>query len=200
MHLRHQRQRAQALVPVRAAAGRPERRQVRLTYATASRGGEVKERIVEPYTIIPYGRSWQMIAFCHLRTAVIQFKVDRVRSASLLDQNYVIPSDFDLAAYQGDAWGTMRGPEYPAEDVALLFEPEAGRWVAEESWHRSQQVEVQPDGCVEVRFHVGVTPEMVNWLMYYGARVTVLAPEWLRERVREEHTRAVECAKPKEER
>ena len=74
--------------------------------------------------------------------------------------------------------------------MVLLFEAEAGRWVAEERWHKSQESEVLPDGRVRMRFQVGVTPEMVSWLLYYGCRVEVEEPAWLRERVREEHGRA----------
>jgi predicted DNA-binding transcriptional regulator YafY len=167
-----------------------ERRQVRIRYVTASRGGEVKERVVEPYHIMPYGRSWHLIAYDHLRQEVIQFKVDRVQEAELLETTYTIPADFDIDTYLGDAWGLMRGAAREPERVVLLFEPEAGRWVAEEIWHKSQISEMLPDGRVLVKFYVGITPEMVNWLLYYGSRVQVLEPEWLREQVVEEHRRA----------
>ncbi len=86
----------------------------------------------------------------------------------------------------------MRGAAGEPEPVVLLFEPEAGRWVAEETWHKSQQTETLPDGRVRVTFYVGVTPEMVSWLLYYGARVQVVEPAWLRERVGEEHRAAWE--------
>lgn len=159
---------------------------------TGSRGGEANERIVEPYHIMPYGRSWHLIAYDHRRQEVLQFKVDRVEEAELLDTSYAIPADFDPDVYLGDSWGVMRGAAGEPEEVELLFEPEAGRWVAEEHWHKSQQSETLPDGRVRVTFHVGITPEMVSWLLYYGARVQVVAPEWLLERVAEEHRRAVE--------
>lgn len=171
-----------------------ERRQVRIHYVTASRGGEVSERVVQPYHIIPYGRSWQLIAYDHRRDAVLQFKIDRVQEAELLEETYSIPADFDLDAYLGDTWGVMRGAAGEPERVVLLFEPEAGRWVVEEEWHKSQQAEVLPDGRVRMTFYVGITPEMVNWLLYYGSRVQVLEPQWLRERVAEEHRRAAEQA------
>jgi len=167
-----------------------ERRQVRIQYATASRGGKVTERIVEPYHIMPYGRSWHLIAYDHLRQEVLQFKIDRVQEAELLEATYTIPADFDIDTYLGDAWGLMRGAAREPERVVLLFEPEAGCWVAEEIWHKSQESEVLPDGRVQITFYVGVTPEMVNWLLYYGSRVRILEPEWLRERVAEEHRRA----------
>ena len=167
-----------------------ERRQVRMVYATGSRGGRVTERVVEPYHIMPYGRSWHLIAYDHRRKEVLQFKVDRVEEAEILDTTYTVPRDFDLDTYMGDAWGLMRGAAGEPEPVELLFEPEACRWVTEETWHHSQQSETLPDGRVRVTFHVGITPEMVSWLLYYGSRVKVVAPGWLGERVAEEHRRA----------
>ncbi len=167
-----------------------ERRQVRMAYATASRAGQITERLIEPYHILAYNRSWHMIAYDHHRQEVLQFKIDRVQKAEILDTTYTIPADFDVDGYLGDAWGLMRGAAGAPERVVLFFEPEAGRWVTEEVWHKSQQSEVLPDGRVQVTFYVGVTPEMVSWLLYYGARVEVVEPAWLRERVREEHRRA----------
>jgi len=167
-----------------------EQRQIRIVYAVASRGGATGERIVEPYHMMPYGRSWYLIAFDHKQQGILQFKIDRIHEAELLETKYSIPADFDVEVYLGDTWGIMRGAAGKPEQVELLFDPEAGRWVAEETWHKSQQSEVLPDGRVRVTFHVGITPEMVSWLLYYGARVQVLTPDWLRERVAEEHRRA----------
>jgi predicted DNA-binding transcriptional regulator YafY len=169
-----------------------ERKQVEILYATASRRGEIQARTIEPYHLLPYGRSWQLIAYDHKRQAVREFKLDRIQSASLLDSAYTIPPTFDIDAYLGDGWGLMRGSARPTEEVSLLFEPEAGRWVTEEDWHKSQQTEDLPDGRVRVTFQVGVTPEMVSWLMHYGEQVRVEKPDWLRDEVREKHRKAAE--------
>jgi predicted DNA-binding transcriptional regulator YafY len=169
-----------------------EGRKARMVYETRSRDGAVSERVVRPYHIMPYVRSWQLVAYCELREAVRMFKVDRIREATLLDERYRIPDDFDLDTYMGAAWGLMRGEAGEPVDVVLRFGPEAGRWVAEEYWHPSQQAEEQPDGSVLFRLQVAVTPEFVNWLLYYGSRVEVLEPPGLRERVAEEHRRAAE--------
>jgi predicted DNA-binding transcriptional regulator YafY len=74
----------------------------------------------------------------------------------------------------------------------LRFSPEAGRRVAEEHWHASQQVEEQPGGSVLFRLRIPVTPDFVNWLLYYGSRVEVLSPPELRQELAEEHRLAVE--------
>ena len=163
-----------------------EGRKIRVVYETLSRKGEATERIVHPYYIMPYVRSWYLIAYCEWRKDTRIFKVDRIREATLLNERYQIPDDFDLEAYLGPTWGIMRGEAGDPVEVVLRFEPEAGRWVAEEFWHPTQRVEEQPDGTVLFRLHVAITPELVNWLLSYGSRVEVLEPPELRERVVEE--------------
>jgi predicted DNA-binding transcriptional regulator YafY len=164
---------------------------VRILYGTGSRGGEVNERVVRPYHVMPYVRSWQLIAFCELRGKVRMFKVDRIQEAALLDEHYSIPADFDVESYMGMAWGMMRGGKQESEDVTLRFKPEAGRWVSEEQWHKSQKVETTADGSVLFRLHIPITPEFVNWVLYYGSRVEVIEPEGLRQKVAGEHQKAV---------
>lgn len=169
-----------------------ERLRVQISYAAASHKGSPPSRIIEPYSLVPYGRSWHLIAYDHFRQTVLQFKVDRVRSAEILTETYTIPADFDLDEYLGDAWGMMRGAAGEAERVSLLFEPLPGQWVSEERWHKSQQIEILADGRMRMTLLVGVTPEMVNWLLYYGEQVYVEEPAWLRDKVRERHRLAAE--------
>lgn len=164
-----------------------ELRKARVVYSTRSRGGELSERVVHPYHIMPYVRSWQLIAYCEKRQDVLMFKVDRIHAITLLDEHYAVPKDFNLDDYLGATWGMLRGDASEPVDVVLRFSPEAGAWVSEEQWHSSQQVEEQADGSVLFKLHIAVTAEFVNWLMYYGSRVRVLEPEWLRDRVIEEH-------------
>ncbi len=167
-----------------------QRYKVRITYETRSRGGEVSERTISPYHIKLHVRSWHVIAYCENRQSVRTFKIDRIREASLPGTRYTIPNDFNLNDYLGDTWGIMSGDGQAPIDVVLLFEPEAGHWVIEEHWHPSQSSEEQPDGSILFRLKLAPTPEFVNWLLYYGSRVKVVEPEFLREKVRGEHLKA----------
>ncbi|MBI9047431.1 MAG: transcriptional regulator [Anaerolineaceae bacterium] len=168
-----------------------ERKKIQMIYLTQNQD-QAKQRIVEPYAILPYGRSWFLVAYDHYREAVLQFKLDRVQQAEILEETYHIPEDFDLDDYLGDGWGMMRGAAKETEEVHLIFDEIAGRWVSEEIWHKSQQIQQLPDGRFDVCFHVGITPEMINWLLYYGSHVQVIEPEWLREKLCVEHKRAWE--------
>lgn len=167
-----------------------EGRKVRIMYKTSSRGGDLNERVVRPYHLMPYVRSWQLIGHCEKRDTVLMFKVDRILQATIMEEKYSIPADFDAAEYLGPAWGVMRSSGSDPVDVVLRFEARAGGWVAEEHWHPSQKVEELPDGRIVFKLHVVPTPEFVNWILYYGSRVEVLAPQELRERVADEHRSA----------
>jgi predicted DNA-binding transcriptional regulator YafY len=169
-----------------------QRRKLRILYETRSRGGEINERVVHPYALMPYIRSWQIVSYCELRKRTLIFKVDRIREAAILGEKYQIPADFDLDEYLGAGWGLMRGEAKEPEDVCLCFDSDAGHWAAEEHWHASQTFTELPDGRMEMHLHVAITPEFINWLLYYGARVVVCEPCWLREAVREAHMKAVE--------
>lgn len=169
-----------------------ERRKLEIVYSTARRQGAISQRVVHPYHIMPYVRSWQLIAYCENRQAVIMFKVDRIQKATLLDDTYEVADSFDPEKYMGNAWGVVRTVDQQPEEVELHFAPDAGRWVAEEYWHKSQQVEEQPDGSVIFRLNIAVTPEFVNWVLYYGSRVEVKRPNHLRTAVAAEHRQAAE--------
>lgn len=163
---------------------------VNMIYETASRNGDVSERVVRPYAIMPYVRSWQLVAYCERRNAVLMFKLDRIQQASILTDHYQIPESFTLDSYMGGTWGAIRSDGGAAEDVQLHFDAQAGRWVAEEDWHPTQQVDHLENGSMLFRVNIVITPEFVKWVLYYGSQVKVIEPAHLRETVYAEHLRA----------
>jgi predicted DNA-binding transcriptional regulator YafY len=178
--------RTAALATLQVAVG--QRRQVRLEYAAASKDGEITVRVVDPYAVIPYGKSWHLVGYCHLRADVRLFKIDRIRRLDPLEERFPA-SDFDLAEFLGRGWGIMRGVEGPIEAVALRFHPPTASFVTEEAWHPSQRVAWQPDGTALFGVDVIVTPELRRWVYGYGSDVEVLAPEHLREWINDEARR-----------
>ncbi len=186
-------QRAQVLAAIERAIA--EGRKVRMTYASAVRGGETSERVVRPYTAMRYLRSWYVIGYCERRGDVRMFKVGRIRSLSQTSERYEIPRDFDLDAYFGGGWGILRSADARPEHVVLVFNPEAGRWICDETWHPAQAVTTAADGSVRFAVDVPVTPELVRWVLGYGARVRVESPASLRAAVVAEAEAVVRAAR-----
>lgn len=148
-----------------------EGRKARIVYATGSRGGEISERVIEPYAVSPYEGSWMITAYDHRREEVRDFKVDRIVSVTLLDESYEISATFSMASYRGPAWGVLRGEASAPVEIALLFDGEAGRWVQEEGRAEAMAFEPQADEQMIARLTAGVTPEFIRWILWWPAPV-----------------------------
>ncbi len=168
-----------------------DRRKVELTYVSASRNNAVTERMVAPYRLMPYERSYQLIGYDDLRHEVRMFKVDRIQRCQITTESFAEPSDFDVGKYLGDTWGVLRGEALAAEEVILRFSIRAAAWVRDEQWHRSQQVEVLTDGGLVMSFHCAITNELMRWVLSFGAEVDVKQPSKLRQWLLQEARRIV---------
>ena len=155
-------------------------------------GSQQADRLVDPYTLLPYLKSWYLIGMCHLRKEVRMFKVDRIQAIARTGEHFAVPEGFDLASYLGHTWGLLRGEAGVPEEVVLEFAPEAARWVRDEEWHPSQRVEDLPDGRVRLTFYVGITPEMRRWVLGFGRQVRVVRPTHLAEWMVQEARAVVE--------
>lgn len=166
-----------------------DRRLVNIWYWAADRP-DAQERVIAPY-FLEVSRSEPasyVLAFDRLRQALRTFKVERIQSATLLDEQYEIPPDWDPYAWLDASWGIM------AEDqvnVRLRFAASVSRRVHESVWHHSQQLEDLPGGDVLMTLKVGGTREIKSWIMSWGADVEVLDPPALRETIASDAERLV---------
>jgi len=159
------------------------RHTVEIVYRTASRGGDRVRRQFDPYGIVPFGRSWYVIGWCHLRRAIRTFKVDRMDEIRDTRYPFEIRPEFSLRDFLTANWGIFDAPGLPAEEVELEFSRTAAPWIAEEEWHPTQEIESLPDGGIRFRVRVPITPDFVRWVLNYGVEVTVVRPEALREQI-----------------
>jgi predicted DNA-binding transcriptional regulator YafY len=156
-------------------------RTVQLRYFSASRN-QTTRREVDPYRLWYANGALYLAAYCHLRESVRLFAVERIRSCTLTPHAFQLPLHFDLEAYVGDALRVMRGKPVTVE---LLFDEATAAWVKDRTWHPSQQVERRKDGRLLMTLRVAATPELVGWILSFGAGVRVLHPRELREAVQD---------------
>lgn len=161
-----------------------ENRAIRITYRTPYTG-ETSERLIQPLHLLCYMGNWHLIAFCTLREELRNFTLSRIekieQGTAKIDLPESLPS---VKKYIRQAFGVITGP-FSAE-VALRFRPALAARVSEQIWHDSQQMSMDDDGSLELTFPVAGFEEVVREILKYGADVEVVAPEDLREMVREE--------------
>jgi CRISPR-associated endonuclease/helicase Cas3 len=152
--------------------------------------GKVYEYVFAPYFIEPYaiGRTAHVIGYREPPGAIRTLKIERIRRIELLNEPYEIPEDFDPRELLAEAWGIWFTEEEPVE-VVLRFHPRVAHRVKESRWHRSEQLEEQPDGSIIWRARIAEPQEMLPWIRGWGADVEVLQPEELREMMANESRR-----------
>jgi len=146
--------------------------------------GQVFEYDFAPYFIEPYavGRTTHVIGWREPPGAERTFKIERIRRIELTEETYTIPEDFNPHDLLDSAWGIWYTEAEPVE-VVLRFHPRVAHRVRETRWHQSEQIEEQPDGSLLWRARVAEPQEMLPWIRGWGADVTVIAPEKLRDRM-----------------
>jgi len=146
--------------------------------------GRVYDYDFAPYFIEPYavGQTTHVIGWRKPPEAVRTFKLERIQRIELTTEPYAVPDDFDPRKRLADAWGIWYTEAEPVE-VVLRFHPRVAHRVRETRWHRSEQVEEQPDGSLIWRARVAEPQEMLPWIRGWGADVEVVEPPGLRDQM-----------------
>jgi predicted DNA-binding transcriptional regulator YafY len=158
-----------------------------------SPGEEVKEYVFSPYFLEPsaVGQSVYAIGWREPPDELRTLKVERICRAELIDERFALLEEFDPYNLLSHAWGIWYTDQPPVE-VALRFSPRVAGRVAETRWHPGERVEPQPDGSLIWRVEIAEPLEMLPWIRGWGADVEVLAPEGIREMLRQEMRAAAE--------
>jgi predicted DNA-binding transcriptional regulator YafY len=165
------------------ARGWSEGRVVEMTYDPGT--GQQKQTRVQTYFLEPDAalRSVYLIGHDEPADAMRTYKVERIQSASLTQDRYEIPSDFDPDRWLAHSWGIWSSDTTPTFRVRLRFDAAVAHRVREAIWHRSQQLTELTDGGVELAVTVAGIVEIKPWILSWGDGVEVLDPPELREAV-----------------
>lgn len=162
-----------------------DERCARLLYRSASRD-EDTERLVDPYALALQWGSWYMVGFCHLRSAMRTFRVDRIQRVTPTKERFSIPADFEVREYLER---TLRD-ELPHTVLVHLSATVAER--VRQAHGQWMKVTHLADGSITARFDVANLNWVTGWVLSFGAEARVIEPPELITRVREAAEGALE--------
>ncbi|NUU75156.1 helix-turn-helix transcriptional regulator [Paenibacillus xylanilyticus] len=64
-----------------------------------SGGKQINDRLVDPYRLIYWNNKWYVIGFCHLRSDIRSFRVDRIEDLMLTENKFDQPENFSARAF-----------------------------------------------------------------------------------------------------
>lgn len=99
----------------------------------------------------------------------------------LSDESFTSKNDSEWADLVEGAFGIFQGKE--TKMVVLHFSAFRARWIREQLWHPNQEMVELEDGGLELRLPVTDFREIKMKILQFGADVTVVEPEALREEI-----------------
>jgi predicted DNA-binding transcriptional regulator YafY len=146
---------------------------------------------LHPYRLCLIKSAWYLIAKTAGDPGPRTYRIVRFKSLRMTDKAAVIPREFNLRDYFGNAWSVYRGTD--SHDVELLFEKGTADIVTETVWHHTQKARRHSNGTVTLTFTVDGLDEIVRWIVGWAGRVKVIAPAALRKKVVDQHRKAIEA-------
>jgi predicted DNA-binding transcriptional regulator YafY len=157
-----------------------DRNTIRFDYHTRHRSHEPsasQTREADPYGLVYLLNTWHLVAYCHMRQDIRNFRLDRIDDLELLSRTFIRPANFQIGQSGRDPLRNIT--------VRVLFDPEISRWVREGRSYYVTSEEETVDGLL-VTLMIRQPREILQWLLSWGRHVKVLEPVSLREYLAEE--------------
>ena len=150
---------------------------------------EERNRVIEPYGLMFSWGYWYCVARARDRGALRVFRLDRMRTAELLDDEsarFQVPPTFSVRDYLDRApWELSEEPPVTAR-VRIRF-PHS-RWTIAEGLGRVVEA-VDSEGGALLEFDVRVPDAFVRWLLPFGSQARIVEPADLASRLAAERER-----------
>lgn len=118
-----------------------------------------------------------LIAWSDYQEDIRLFTLSGIEDIEISDEIFERPKDFDLQAYINQSFGVFQ--ETP-QDIVWKFNANAAKAAINYEFHPTQQMQMQDDGSLIVKFKAGGLVEMSWHLARWGDDVEVLKPDTLK--------------------
>lgn len=169
---------ANAAVSAAVNAAIRDDRLMEIEYWTESRGA-ITRRAIEPHLLVNSRESWYVVAYCRRATEQRTFRLDRIRSATVLQERFERRSEI-MASGPYMPWGLH--PETAgatAQSASVWCSADLSRWMIEEhpSWER------HADGSVLVEIPYASEEWLVKEVLKHQGEAVLFEPVSLRRKV-----------------
>jgi predicted DNA-binding transcriptional regulator YafY len=156
----------------------------------AKHGSPTRSYLLHPLTLATYRQGLYLFALHVEEDKIKTFAIERFRKFERRrGEHFVYPQHYHPQEVVADCFGILSGP---IEHVKLRFDRSEAPYITERRWHASQVVETDVDGGVVLQMRVGVSEELIRWLLGFGPRVEVLAPAFLSDKLYQLHEAAAQ--------
>jgi predicted DNA-binding transcriptional regulator YafY len=142
---------------------------------------KVTTRQVDPYSLIFRRHAWYLVGFCHLRSQLRIFRLNRIKRVTLLDKSVEIDPDFSLSTFFKESWEIYQGEPVM---IKIRFKGIGAKVIESERHHPSERVSKLKGGSLIYEVKVNGIEEISRWILGFGENAEVLEPKELRDKMK----------------
>ncbi|WP_346657627.1 YafY family protein [Paenibacillus sp. YPG26] len=148
-----------------------------------SHEGSAKERLLDPYGLVQWKGNWYVVGYCHHRSEIRSFRVDRIQTLTVTEQTFRHPESFSASQFFMNSLLPGSKEEPDLVHVRISGQEEA---LNELSRHWLFAHTLTRRGPGEILFRL--TEESIQsfapyFLLSYGKAITILEPASLQKRM-----------------
>lgn len=147
------------------------RRQLLLSY-TANYSGQHSERTVEPIGLSHYGGHWHLIAWCQLRDAMRDFRLDRIQIVEIQSAHCPARPDRTLESYY-----LSLKDKHTLSQVKVGFEASKAHFVGMDRYRHGYLGSEKRDDMEVMNFLTAYPEYLGRWLLQYTHTVKLIEGE-----------------------
>jgi predicted DNA-binding transcriptional regulator YafY len=161
----------------RLLASIAEQQVVTLDYRSGYQGSPSR-REVEPMALY-FGQYWHLVAYCRLRQAYRDFRLDRIAGLQ------VGPEQFSPRPDTLQSFWEEQARQRQVHAAVVRFAPEAaGRAHENKHYFGHTHERVLADGTVEMTLLVPCLDQLARWLLVFTSQVSIVSPLALHQKLR----------------
>ncbi len=157
---------------------------INITYYSPHRD-ELTMRTILPLHLLHYMGNWHIVAYCTKRKGIRNFALSRIKNISKTYEDVHLPQKIpSIKEYLRRNFGIIQSGK--SKRVILMFSPTISSWIKELIWHPAQKTRFVEDGSLLLTIPVSDYKEIKREILKFGSDVKVIAPEELKEEIRDE--------------
>lgn len=140
---------------------------------------------LEPYCVKVFRQRWYLVGYCPNYEEIRTYSLDRVRNLSIIDEKFILPSDFDAKEYFESAFGIISNDSIQVEKVVLKALGSMPKYLRALPLHSSQKETVIDEETSIFEYMVKPTFDFKQEILSFGDDLIVEEPKWFRDEVKE---------------
>jgi len=141
------------------------------------------ERIVHPYGSFEHDSATYFFGYCELRKEVRYFKISRIESLKIINENFAINIHYDIKNILRKSFGIIDDDIFY---LKLKISYPMSQLVKEKQYSVNQKITEVDEDTIIFEAELKGYPEVKSWVLSMGSKVEVLEPEKLRKDIAKE--------------